>query len=173
MGAEHKTCRLCGLENESVHHFGKCTALRRVYESLRLVDGGKQWDDARLNLLGIQSTGIMKKGTAAIHSFTWKHVIPEMVRVETEKARFQTGAVLRRAAQRYKKREAALQVTINIHVHKMEARHDQPIDTIPHALERFEKTLDGIAFLTEEGQIVRTTELENWLNVAEAMDTTD
>ena len=172
-GSERKTCRLCGLETESILHFGKCTGLKRVYASLRLVDGGRRWDDLRLNLLGVQQAGIMKKGVAAVHSFTWKHVIPEMVRVETEGARFQVGAVLRRAAHRYKKREAALQVTINMHVNKQEARQDRPIDTIPHALDRFAKSLDGIAHLTEEGLIVRNPELESWLATAEAMDVTD
>ena len=156
-----KRCRLCGHEKESVEHLGECPKLRRIYESLRPMDEGGEWDNTRLNLLGVKSKGVVKRGVSAIHHFTWKHVIPELVRVETEDAEFQTKAVLKRAAKRYKKREAALQVTINMHINKVQAREGRPIGE--GDLERFNKTLDGIAEVSESGKITRKMELEQWL----------
>ena len=174
-GADAKLCRLCGREKETILHFGECRALKEVYESLRIVDGGLRWNDTRLNLLGLQQSGVMKRGTAAIHSFTWKHVIPEIVRVEQEGAKFQAGAVLRRAVRRYKKREQAMQITIRLHVNKQEARHSRSIDTIADgtALDRFSAILDGIATVDASGQIVRNEAIERWINNAERLDGAD
>lgn len=175
MRADAKPCRLCGREKETVLHFGECPALKEVYTSLRIVDGGQRWNDTRLNLLGLQQRGVMKRGTAAIHSFTWKHIIPEIVRVEQEGSKFQAKAVLRRAARRYKKREQAMQVTIKMHVNKQEARHQQPIDTIAdgHALDRFSAVLDGVATVDESGKIVRDEAIERWITYAERDDSAD
>ena len=154
-------------------HFGECEGLREVYEGLRLVDKGQRWDDEKLNLLGVQQGKAMAPGVAAVHNFTWKHVIPELVRVETEGARFQTKAVLRRAAQRFRKREEAMRVGIRAYIHKREAREQRPVETMENALDRYAKALEGVAEVDETGQITRTEALERWLGYAEADDDED
>ena len=98
-------CRLCGGCKETLAHFGECPRLKGVFDSLRTVDGGNKWNDARLNLLGVKGKGVLKKGVSAVHMMMWKHVIPELVRTETKGAEFQTKQVLARAARRYLKRE--------------------------------------------------------------------
>ena len=154
-------------------HFGECEGLRGVYEGLRLVDKGEKWDDKGLNLLGIQKSKPMAQGVAAVHNITWKHVIPELVRVETEGARFQTKAVLRRAARRYRKREEAMQVAMQAYVHKREAKEKRPLEEMEHALDRYAKALEGVAEVDETGRITRTEALTKWLGYAEADDDED
>jgi hypothetical protein len=46
-------CRLCGNERESILHLGKCEWLKPIFEVLRKFDGGTAWNDACLNLLGV------------------------------------------------------------------------------------------------------------------------
>ena len=88
--------------------------VKGVFNSLRTVDEGSKWNDARLNLLGVKGRGVVKKGVSAVHMMMWKHVIPELVRTETKGAEFQTKQVLARAARRYLKREGALKVRVKL-----------------------------------------------------------
>ena len=129
----------------------------RDLQRRRLVDEGTAWDDRRLNLLGLQGGGTVKRGVSAIHHMVWKHIIPEMVRTDEKKGDFQTEAVQERAAKRFKKREEAMTVEIKLHKLQCEAR-GRMFDP-----RRFNQRLDGIAEVTEEGNIVKADGLKQWL----------
>jgi hypothetical protein len=107
-------CRICGEHKESVQHFGKCSGLRSVFQSMRKVDKGERWDDDRLNLLGLRGRGVVKRGVSALQLMVWKQIIPEVVRVDAEGTRFDSKAVLKRAARRYIRREEALQMSMRL-----------------------------------------------------------
>ena len=87
----------------------------------------------------------------------WKHIIPELVRVETEGGSFQVKAVQARAARRYKKREEAMAVSIKLCQQRCEAR-GWKFDA-----GRFNQRLDGIAEVSDEGEIYRSEGLREWL----------
>ena len=74
--------------------------------------------------------------------------------------RFQGKAVQERAARRYEKREEAMEVTIQLHKQRCEA-HGWKFD-----VGQYSQRLDGIAEVTEEGEIVRSEGLKQWLKRA-------
>ena len=156
-GEGGNACRLCGEHKESVQHFGKCRGLRRVFQSMRKADKGERWDDDRLNLLGLRGRGVVKRGVSALQLMMWKQVIPEIVRADTTGARFDSEAVLRRAARRYKRREEALKVTIKLYTQKCEAMCWKP------DMERFNGAIDGIAVVDADGLLRREDHVQEWL----------
>ena len=115
------------------------------------------WNDKGLNLMGIQRKGIVKRGASAIHHMVWKHIIPELVRVDENGARFNAKAVQARAAKRYVKREEAMTVSIQLCKQRCEARGWK------FDVGQFNQRLDGIAEVTDDGEIVRTAGLQKWL----------
>lgn len=159
-GDDGDRCRMCGEEKETIDHMGECEQMRDVFTNLRLVDGGGKWNDRSLNLLGVKGRGVVKRGASAIHHMVWKHVIPELVRVDEKGVRFQGKAVQERAARRYEKREEAMEVTIQLHKQRCEA-HGWKFD-----VGQYSQRLDGIAEVTEEGEIVRSEGLKQWLKRA-------
>jgi hypothetical protein len=157
-GDDGDQCRLCGGSKETLAHFGECPRLKGVFNSLRTVDEGSKWNDARLNLLGVKGRGVVKKGVSAVHMMMWKHVIPELVRTETKGAEFQTKQVLARAARRYLKREGALKVRVKLYMNKCEARGLKP------RMDTFNSAVDGIAEVTEDGELIRGDNLQKWID---------
>ena len=148
---------MCGKRKESVEHFGQCEALKQVFKSMRTIDGGESWSDQGLNLLGIQGRSTVKRGVSALHLIIWKHVIPEIVRVDTKGATFQSAEVLARAVRRYKKREAALKIAAKLHINRCESR-----GTVP-SMDRFNKVVDGIAEVGDDGRVHRSAALQQWI----------
>ena len=159
-GDEGDRCRLCGKEKETIDHMGECEQLRDIYTNLRLVDEGGRWNDKSLNLLGVKGRGVVKRGASAIHHMVWKHIIPELVRVDVKGARFQEKEVQERAARRYVKREEAMEVAMKLHKQRCEAQGGKFDEG------SYNQRLDGIAEVTEEGEVVRSEGLRQWLKKA-------
>jgi len=98
-------CRLCGVERESIAHFGKCTCLKPIFEQLRRVDGGVSWDDQVLNLFGHNSfKGIVPPGISMIHFIVWKFILISMTQLSLENKPFVPAEVLKKAKARIKRK---------------------------------------------------------------------
>ena len=79
-------CRVCNCEVETIEHFGKCKGLSKVYTCMRVLDGENDWDDLRLNLLGVRRNGhVIAKGTSLAHFAIWKHIIIQLTEIGLNK----------------------------------------------------------------------------------------
>ena len=87
----------------------------------------------------------------------WKQVIPELVGAETRGTEIQTRQVLARAARRFLKREEAMKVRIKLYTNKCEARGMKPL------MDTFNGALEGIAGVTEDGELIRDDNLQSWI----------
>ena len=93
-------CRVCGLERESVAHWGECIGLLPIYNALREIDGGEKWNQIPLNLLGVTTMGgVVPPGISVIHFCVWKQIIIELM-----SSTFNPRAVLARAISRLQDR---------------------------------------------------------------------
>jgi hypothetical protein len=161
------SCRVCGTQKETVQHFGSCGGMKKIFQSLRTIDKGSRWNDDRMNLMGLQGRGVVKRGVSAIHMMVWKQIIPELVRADSSGEKFKCSAVLKRAARRYITREEALQMTIKLYKQKCEAVCRKP------DMERFNGAIEGIAVVDEDGELRRESELEEWLRECQDEEMTD
>ena len=141
--------------------------MKKIFQSLRTIDKGSRWNDDRMNLMGLQGRGVVKRGVSAIHMMVWKQIIPELVRADSSGEKFKCSAVLKRAARRYITREEALQMTIKLYKQKCEAVCRKP------DLERFNGAIEGIAVVDEDGELRRESELEEWLRECQDEEMTD
>ena len=152
--AEDKLCRVCGLDEESVRHFGECTGMRPIYSALRVIDGGSHWDQAPLNLLGVTTAGgVIPPGISAIHMCIWKELIIELM-----KSNFNPHAVISRGAARVKDRlDAFTRTKLNERL-TLQAKGK---DMDPMALHR---KLEGITVIDREGDVMMCPLIIRWLD---------
>ena len=152
--AADPTCRVCGLERESIAHWGKCIGLRPIFEALRAIDGGDSWDQAPLNLLGVTSQGgVIPPGISVIHMCVWKELIIELMN-----ATFNPTAVLRRGVARVNDRLDAY--TRGKHNERLTllAKGKEPTPISIH------KKLDGITYIDPDGDVMMRPEIIGWLS---------
>ena len=97
----------------------------------------------------------------------WKQVIPEMVRVDEQRTRFQGEKVLERTVRRYLRRESALATAAQLYVQRCRSQHPE----LEPDMSRYEKQLEGIATIDTMGEITRSDELQEWIDEnAQGMD---
>ena len=69
---QHTHCCLCKGPTQTLHHWAVCATLKPVFQNLRLLDGGGEWNDVRLNLFGVgsaPSVAIAPDGTSVQTQF--------------------------------------------------------------------------------------------------------
>ena len=156
----HK-CRLCGEERESILHLGTCEWLRPVFEVMRKFDKGPRWDDARRNLLGVNDMkGIPPEGTSTLHFMLWKHILIQMTAWSLNHVPPNAQQIIDRAVLRLEKRISAIQYEITCEYCTSESRGTAP------NLSKARRRLEGIAEISESGQVILHSELSELLEVA-------
>ena len=152
--ANSHMCRLCGQERESLLHLGTCTWLKPVYEVMRKFDDGPRWDDARLNLLGVNDMkGIPPEGTSTLHFMLWKHILLQMTMFSLKGIPPDQQQIIDKAVLRLEKRISALEYDITCMYCKSESR-----DTPPN-LKPATRRLKGIGEVLDTGKIKLHPEL--------------
>ena len=154
-------CRLCGEKRESILHLGSCSWLKPIYEVMRKFDHGEHWDDARLNLLGVnEMKGVPPEGTSTLHFMLWKHTLIQMTMWSLKKVPPDVHQIIDRAVLRLEKRISALQYEITCTFCKSESRGSKP------NLGTAKRRVQGIGEVTDSGRIVYNTDFLNLLNQA-------
>ena len=159
--ADTDLCRLCGVERETIEHFGNCMCLRPMFETMRKFDKGERWDDTALNLFGHYSNKkIISHGTSLIHFVLWKMTIIQMTQLSIEGTPFSMDTVIERAKGRIRRKIETAKYNINVISQRASARQ-----TIPRA-PQFVKWLAGIGeveVLDDTLKIFLSQELIDWL----------
>ena len=116
---------------------------------MRTFDGGDRWDDARLNLLGVNNMkGIPHEGTSTLHFMLWKHILIQMTMWSLKKIPPDTQQIIDRAVLRLDKRVSALEYEITCMYCQAEAR------SVPPDLSRAQRRIKGIGSVLDSGKIV-------------------
>jgi hypothetical protein len=159
--AECHSCRLCGQDRESILHLGTCPWLRPIFELMRKFDGGSRWDDARLNLLGVnEMKGIPPEGTSTLHFVLWKHILIQMTLLSLKKIPPDTQQIINRAMLRLEKRISALQYEVTCMFCKAESRSTSPNLTFAR------RKLKGIGDVLDSGKVILHPDLASLLHAA-------
>ena len=146
--ASSVNCRACGLERESVLHFGKCTKLKPIFEVMRQFDGAESWDDTRMNLLGVNPfKGVIPEGTSALHFNLWKFTLIALTKASLEGAPIMPSYIIDSAMRRLRGKIQALSYSISTEKNRCDSR-----GTVPD-FRKYNKLLEGIGSVTPEGYI--------------------
>ena len=141
-------CRLCGQERESIEHLGSCTWLKPVFEVMRKFDGGTRWDDARLNLLGVNDMkGIPPEGTSTLHFMLWKHILIQMTMWSLKHVPPDVQQIINKAVLRLEKRISSIQYEITCIYCTAESRSTPPNLRTPR------RRLQGIGEVLDSGKV--------------------
>ena len=152
--ADSHNCRLCGSTRESILHLGTCSWLKPVYEVMRKFDNGTQWDDARLNLFGVnEMKGILPEGASTLHFILWKHILIQMTLCSIKNITPNVQHIIDYAILRLEKRVSALQFEITCALCKAESR------STPPNLKSARRRLKGIGDVLDSGTVVLHPEL--------------
>jgi hypothetical protein len=152
--APNRRCRICDVEDESVAHWGECPGLRSIFSALRVLDKGREWDQAPLNLLGVTAEGgVVPAGISVIHMCVWKELI-----IETMKDKFNPRAVLCRGAARIKDRLDAFTRTKKNESMTLNAK-GKKFDT-----KSIHRKLEGITIVDEDGDVMMDPLVMRWLD---------
>ena len=155
-------CRCCGIERESIEHFGKCTALKPVFELLRRFDGGPRWDDTRLNLLGIRNKGkAVPSGVSLLHMVAWKSILISTTVSGIKGVPFDTDVVLEHIKKRMRARMQTAQ-----HLALVERNRAQARELPAPRTAALRKWVAGLAQISDEGIITLRPETHEWLYVS-------
>ena len=162
------SCRICGKTDETVEHLGECEGLKEVYTSLRKLDEKGEWRQPKLNLLGVSEKdgGLhepLERGISAVHTIVWREMIGEITRVDTDGRRFSAQATLRRAKRRCVERMHAFEQQVANYTLRKEAKGEDPTD----GYEGYQKQVQGILTVGEEGEIVIEPKMKEWLESIE------
>ena len=109
-------CRLCLVERERFSHIGKCWVIRKVFKNIVQLAAryGKQMKVTQ----GMIYLGVLDERTALtgalsdLHIILWKFVVIDMVKVDTEGARFDVKQVWRAAVRRWEARAEAARIAL-------------------------------------------------------------
>jgi exonuclease III/sulfur relay (sulfurtransferase) DsrC/TusE family protein len=152
--APNQRCRICDVEDESVAHWGVCPGLRPIFSALRVLDKGREWDQAPLNLLGVTAEGgVVPAGISVIHMCVWKELI-----IEIMKDKFNPRAVLCRGAARIKDRLDAFTRTKKNESMTLNAK-GKKFDT-----KSIHRKLEGITIVDEDGDVMMDPLVMRWLD---------
>ncbi len=156
--ASSSLCRCCGGARETIEHLGECTGLRPVFTLMRRFDGGQNWDDRRLNLLGIKNKGMaVPSGINLLHLVCWKSILISMTHCSLKKTPFDPDVVLHHVQQRMQKRmKTALHLAL-IERNRAQARE------LPVRTETLRKWLKGLAEINKEGEVTFLSAVNDWL----------
>ena len=121
---------------------------------MRKFDGGPRWDDARLNLLGVNDMkGILPEGTSTLHFMLWKHIIIQLTLCSLQHVTPDVYQIIDKAVLRLEKRVSALQYEITCTLCKSESRGVAP------NLKPARRRLKGIGEILDSGKLLLRTEL--------------
>ena len=141
-------CRVCNKERESILHFGRCQGLKPIFEFMRTFDGGTDWDDARMNLFGVNDMmGVIPEGTSTLHFMLWKHTLIQLTMKALKGEPVSPLAIIDKATLRVLKRVKALEYEIRCEYCKSEARETAP------KLGKFKARIEGIGNISDEGRV--------------------
>ena len=128
---------------------------------MRAFDGGERWDDARLNLLGVNDMkGIPPEGTSTLHFMLWKHILIQMTAFSLNNVPPQVQQIIDRAVLRLEKRINALKYDITCTFCQSESRSTTP--NLKHA----RRKLQGIGDVLDSGKVELHPELAHLINNA-------
>ena len=142
--------------------------MKEVYTSLRKLDEKGEWRQPKLNLLGVSEKdgGLhepLERGISAVHTIVWREMIGEITRVDTDGRRFSAQATLRRAKRRCVERMHAFEQQVANYTLRKEAKGEDPTD----GYEGYQKQVQGILTVGEEGEIVIEPKMREWLESIE------
>ena len=128
---------------------------------MREFDGGDGWDEARLNLLGVNGMkGIPHEGISTLHFMLWKHILIQMTMWSLKRIPPNVQQIINRAVIRLDKRVSALQYEITCVYCQAEARSIQP------NLRQAKRKIKGIGFVLDSGKIMYNQEFTALLQAA-------
>ena len=103
-GTDDEICRMCLLERETFSHIYKCWEVVQIFEvfsNLARKLGTPISNSEPMRVLGLTSDESIVPGTLSdLHIIVWKFVILHMVRVETDKVKFDRHEIWRCAIRR-------------------------------------------------------------------------
>ena len=142
---------------------------KRKWDSLLgPLDEKGEWRQPKLNLLGVSEKdgGLhepLERGISAVHTIVWREMIGEITRVDTDGRRFSAQATLRRAKRRCVERMHAFEQQVANYTLRKEAKGEDPTD----GYEGYQKQVQGILNVGEEGEIVIEPKMKEWLESIE------
>ena len=152
--ASSEKCRACGMVRESVQHFGQCVKLKPIFEVMRKFDGASDWDDARMNLLGVNAfKGVIPEGTSALHFMLWKFTLIALTKSGMEGAPVIPTTIIDSAMRRLREKIKAVRYNVTLERTRCEARETTP------DFRKFGRVLEGIGEVTKEGYVRLNDEL--------------
>ena len=155
-------CRLCGLYDESIQHFGECWELRPAFELLRKIDKGSEWDDVKLNLFGMyHNKGVIPAGTSLVHFQIWKIILIGITKKGLYGTQFDCKKAINQACKRVIRKLSAIEWQVNATRNRAEARNTTP------CYHRYNKWLKGIGEVDAQGKLSINTEMSDILESVE------
>ena len=137
------------------------SSVSAVFEVMRKFDKGSGWDDARRNLLGVNDMkGIPPEGTSTLHFMIWKHILIQMTAWSLNHVPPNAQQIIDRAVLRLEKRISAIKYEITCEYCTSESRGTAL------NLSKARRRLEGIAEISESGQVILHSELSELLEVA-------
>jgi hypothetical protein len=113
---EATACRLCLVERERFSHIGSCHVIRKVFKHLTTFAshyGHNYKPNPELIYLGmIDERTVLTGALSYLHIVLWKFLVIDMVKVDTEGAKFDVKKVWQAAARRLKSRVDSARTTI-------------------------------------------------------------
>ena len=126
-----------------------------------MFDGGSRWDDARLNLLGVNDMkGVPPEGTSTLHSMLWKHVLIQMTMKSLKGVIPDIQQIINKAVLRLEKRVSSQEYEITCMYCKAESR------STPPNLRPARRRLKGIGEVLDSGKIQLHPDLITLLHIA-------
>jgi hypothetical protein len=121
---------------------------------MRKFDKAERWDDARMNLLGINAfKGVIPEGTSALHFMLWKFTLIALTKKSLEGDPIVPTDIIDKAMRRLREKIKAVRYSITKEKTKSESRGTTP------DFRKFKRYIEGIGTVTQEGGLQLHDEL--------------
>ena len=157
--ADTSLCRMCGEADESIKHIAECTCLEGVFTRLRDIDGGTDWNDSKLNLLGVYENGaVVSKGVSMVHFVVWKFIIIQLTDNSFNGTPIRGDVILDMAQRRIHTRIGKAIQEVRECLRRAEAKGEEK-----PRLDHVRSWLKGIGTIDAEGNVKLVKKLHDWL----------
>jgi len=121
---------------------------------MRKFDGAKEWNDTRMNLLGVNAfKGVIPEGTSALHFMLWKFTLIALTKAGMEGAPIVPNSIIDSAMRRLREKIKSIRYSVTLEKTRCESREVKP------DYRRFRRFLEGIGDVTEDGAVRLNDEL--------------
>ena len=130
-----------------------------MFTPLRDIDEGTDWNDSKLNLLGVYQNGaIVSRGVSMVHFVVWKFIIIQLTDNSFNGTPIRGDAILDMAQRRIHTRIGRAIQEARECLRRAEAKGD-----VNSRLDHVRAWLKGIGTIDEEGKVTLVKKLHDWL----------